>query len=59
MTTPIPTLYVSNVPKSATEEELKKFFEDSLKDDDDDKKKSDEVPEPEVWEGESCSACGC
>lgn len=47
VTTPIPTLYVSNVPKSATEEELKKFFEDSLKDDDDDKKKSDEVPEPE------------
>ena len=58
MTTPIPTLYVSNVPKSATEEELKKFFEDSLKDDDD-KKKSDEVPDPEVREGESYSECGC
>ena len=35
VTSPIPTLYVSNVPRGATEDQIKTFFEDSLKNADD------------------------
>ena len=33
VTKPIPTLYVSNVPKGTPEEDVKKFFQDFIRDD--------------------------